>query len=395
MTEAIPEPPAKRRFPLWKKLAFATVPLIAVLALVELGFRLFAPGEQEDITKRWRFLQEFHPFLGIDRRPQGRKVLDDEHGKRTFTVNNIGFRGQDVQARKPAGVFRIACLGGSTTENEFVDDSQTYCAILQRLLREQTGRRDVEVVNAGCATYSTAHSFINYALRVSDLQPDLVTIYHGINDLVPGMCPGFRSDYRNFYRFYHLVGALQTDLELRIETPLDRVLRWSVAYRFCTRAVARSMVSQVREPRSFKVQPANRVTGEGPRIFERNLRAIITLAQANGSRVLLCTFPYVLRPDMTPAERGRLGGYGWFKFLTVRGVIDGLQRHNVIIERLAKEKGTLLADLATAVPKDFEHFFDSCHMTPEGQAVAARELTRVIMQSEVIGKQASRPTGPK
>lgn len=375
--------PAPRRLPLWKKLLFASLPIVVILLLIEGACRIFSTREPEDVALRWRYLQQFHPFLGIHRRPSGKKVLDDRYGRRTFTTNRLGLRGEELEERKPKGTFRICCLGGSTTENEFVDDSETYCALVQNLLRREAGNAQVEVVNAGCATYCTAHTLINFALRICELDADLITVYHGINDLVPGMCPGFEPDYSHFYRFYHTVGAAQTDLRLAVTTPLDPVLDWSATYRFCKRQFARQARSQIREPKTFRGPPKSRVSGPGPATFERNLRAIVRLAGSHGAKVLLCTFPYSLRENMSAAERSNLGGFGWSKFLTVEGVIDGLQRHNVIVQRLAHEENTLLCDLDRAVPKDFEHFFDSCHLRPKGQRLVAEALCNAILTAKI------------
>ena len=381
-------PPSPRVLSVWKRLVFACVPVLVTIALVELLFRGLVQPQREDPALRWRFLQRFHPFLGIYRRPAGKRTLKGEYGTRTFTTNHLGFRGEEIDERKPDGAFRIACMGGSTTENEFVDDSETYCALLQHMLRDAARNPKVEVINAACATYSTAHSFISYSLRVCELQPDLITIYHGINDLVPGMCPGFEPDYSHFYRFYHMVGAVQTDLRLAMRTPLDGLLGWSAIYRFTKARVAERVRSRIAEPASFRVAPACRVTGAGPAVFERNLRAIIRLAKGDGTNVLLCTFPYSLRENMSPQDRQRLGGFGWYKFLTVEGVIDGLLRHNLIVRRLAKEEGCLLCDLEAVVPKDFDHFFDACHIRPKGQKLAAQALCKSILAAKLIPARA-------
>ena len=378
------------RLPLWKKLLFASLPALVVLAAIEVACRATERHDPPQLVRRWRFLQRFHPFMGIYRRPSGRKVLDDAYGRRTFTTNKLGLRGDDIVEWKTPGVYRICCLGGSTTENEFVDDRDTYCAKLQCLLRERTGRARLEVVNAGCATYSTAHSFINYALRICDLKPDLVTIYHGINDLVPGMCPEFRPDYSHFYGFYHKVGALETDLELTVRTPFDPLLDWSAAYRLCQRRLAQRERSRFREPAYFATRPASRVSGPGPAAFERNVRATIRLARADGAKVLLCTFPYSLRHDMPRRDRNRWGQFGWSKFLTIDGVIDGLQRHNVILTQVARQEHTLLCDLERVVPKDTEHFFDSCHLTPKGQEVAAQALAKTILAAGLVPQPGPR-----
>jgi len=375
------------RMRLWKKLVFALVPLLVCLAAAELVCRILTPVEPEQRALGWRYLQQFHPFLGITRRPNGVKTLDDRYGKRTFTTNRWGYRGPEFKAKKPQGGWRMVCLGGSTTENEFVDDSKTYTVLLQGLLRERTGNANIEVVNAGCATYSTAHSLINYALHASDIDADLVSVYHGINDLVPGMCPGFVPDYAHFYRGYHLATALDTDLQFTLDTPLDSAFGWSALFRLCRKNMTVWLKPRPVNPERVPTRRASRVSGPGPAVFERNLRAIVRLAKANDARVLLCTFPSSLRPGMAQEELRHLGfwTYGWFTFLDVNGVMDGLHRHNAIVQRVAKEDDALLADLAAAVPRDFDHFFDSCHMTPKGQRVAAEALAKIILQAGLIG----------
>ncbi len=86
---------------------------------------------------------------------------------------------------KPPAVYRIACLGGSTTYGDGVDDWRlTYPALLQDSLRAW-GVSEVEVVNAGVPGYSSYESVINLEFRVLDLHPDLVFFYEAINDVYP------------------------------------------------------------------------------------------------------------------------------------------------------------------------------------------------------------------
>jgi len=85
---------------------------------------------------------------------------------------------------KPAGQFRIVCLGGSTTYTSDVKDYRdSYPYLLEKYLKAQ-GYNDVTVVNAGAGSWSSWESLINFQFRVLDLDPDLIIVYHGINDIL-------------------------------------------------------------------------------------------------------------------------------------------------------------------------------------------------------------------
>src|SRR5262249_15996927 len=98
-------------------------------------------------------------------------------------VNSLALRGEELPEKKPDGELRVLCLGGSTTGCEEMTEERTWPAQLQALLRERVPARAIRVINAGVRTYDTHMSWIDYALRLHRLEPDVVAIYHGINDL--------------------------------------------------------------------------------------------------------------------------------------------------------------------------------------------------------------------
>ncbi|MEM9024273.1 MAG: SGNH/GDSL hydrolase family protein, partial [Bacteroidota bacterium] len=90
--------------------------------------------------------------------------------------NNRGFHGSDWAREKPAGVFRVACIGGSTTARGYPADLEAWL----------NTRADTvfEVLNVGLGGWTTAHSVANFVLNVVDYNPDLVVIHHAWNDVV-------------------------------------------------------------------------------------------------------------------------------------------------------------------------------------------------------------------
>jgi len=97
-------------------------------------------------------------------------------------INNHGFRGEDFDAAKPPGTFRIVCLGASSTFGYRNVDAGTYPAILQRIIRAKRPDLKVEVLNCGIPHMNTDHIVAMFRHEVLDYQPDVVTFYEGYND---------------------------------------------------------------------------------------------------------------------------------------------------------------------------------------------------------------------
>jgi hypothetical protein len=103
--------------------------------------------------------------------PPGRKI--------TYSRNEYGFRGN----HRPAGSIGVLAIGGSTTNERFVDDADTWTARLEKLLRENNC--PIVISNAGIDGYSTAGniaSFNGWFNRIPGLRPRFILVYTGLND---------------------------------------------------------------------------------------------------------------------------------------------------------------------------------------------------------------------
>lgn len=63
------------------------------------------------------------------------------------------------------------------------DNDKTFPYQLERILRGDYGNNNVEVINAGVGGYDSWESLINLQFRVLDIDPDLIIVYHGTNDV--------------------------------------------------------------------------------------------------------------------------------------------------------------------------------------------------------------------
>ncbi len=121
--------------------------------------------------------------LHIPRNVELRHDVTDS-GKNSFIAiyrrDQWGLRG----AHESPGHIDVLAVGGSTTNELYVDDSQTWTAVLQQ--RFAAAGRTVVIANAGIDGHSTVghlNSFELWFPHVPDLKPKFVLFYVGINDV--------------------------------------------------------------------------------------------------------------------------------------------------------------------------------------------------------------------
>ena len=75
-------------------------------------------------------------------------IMNPGYRRGDLSHNSMGYRDREFSLEKPDGTFRIVALGGSTVYTAAVkDNSKTYPAQLQRVLRNKYGYKAVEVIN--------------------------------------------------------------------------------------------------------------------------------------------------------------------------------------------------------------------------------------------------------
>jgi len=373
--------PARRRNS--AKLLALIVGAIVALGLAEIVARVYCAARPLETPT----LQRFHPFLGYSLKPNGTTEIRDEFGTRRYSTNSLGLRGRDVPRKKGASTFRVICVGGSTTENQYVNDDETYPAQLERLLQAQYPALTIEVLNAGLSAYSTAHTLINFQLNLVGLEPDLLVVYQAINDLMPMGYPDFQSDYRNFYTSYHLRRLVETDL--RYEPDWPGWLRRTGVGQLLLRARRRTVIWDFDEAGPRPGFLMHRVAPDVLRVYERNLLHLVHLARAADVEVCLSTFAHVLKPVMPAETLKRLRRFPWYHHLSPRAVCEALIRMNVIVSRLAERERTLFVDNDKLMPKDLSLFIDTCHMRPPALKLLAEHFRDAIVKSGVVDARSS------
>jgi lysophospholipase L1-like esterase len=299
--------------------------------------------------------------------------------------NSLGYRGEEVAVPKPRGVFRIAVLGGSTIYTVEVDDyRESFPYQLQQELRRN--RPAIEVVNAGCPMYSSWESLMNLELRVLDLQPDLVMVYHGINDVharlvYPGSAyvgdnSGSRRPYdppeESLWDRSALLRIARTDLGFRAHETGQLYFRTfhgvptNHAEDFRQQVLEGTYPSGVFEQRTAQEMLHSNV----PTYFARNLRNMVAISRMNHAEAVLLTFawsPHFQDPRVSSAEYQ-----------------SAYEEQNALVLDICREHEVPCYDLSREMPRDPGLWTDGRHVNARGAAVKARLVARFLESSKLL-----------
>ncbi len=289
--------------------------------------------------------------------------------------NSLGYRGDEFSIEKPAGVFRIVALGGSTVYTEKVkDNTQTFTAQLESILRRQYGYTNIQVINAGVPGYTSWESLINLEFRVLDLQPDLIIIYQNTNDVTarlvdPQAYRGDNSGYRKQWSAPPVPWWEHSTL-LRI---VGRRQDWSEQIRL------RDMVEAPTTINRSGGDPYAALQQNKPVYFERNLRNMIAVARENGVAVMLATWAYAPGFD-DYADRD------YYQ--------QAFAEQNDIIRHLGQTHHVPVFDFAAQMPQDKRYWADGRHVNEAGARLKAELFAAFIDQAGLISASPQPSAGP-
>ncbi|MGZ5381764.1 MAG: SGNH/GDSL hydrolase family protein [Thermoanaerobaculia bacterium] len=319
----------------------------------------------EKVGKAYRL----HPLLIVAGRPDavleaaGHVVHLNARGQR---VTNV----RDVPVPKPAGTWRVVCEGGSTTFDLLApDDAGTWPARLGTLLGPRA-----DVVNGGFPGWTSLESMVALAIRDLDLQPDLVVVFSGVNDLQPASHVPFTPDYTLGHAdiLPRVTGVAPVPVRFVSRLVFVEWLRGRLKPQGSAQAAEGYAPSY-----EWKGGPKrDDIPAEAVAVYERNLRSTIAVAAAHGARTLLVAQSARVRARHETADREWLEG--WTPGLTATGYLAGLARYNAVARKLGDEGLALFLDPFGAGNFTDAHFLDPVHFSSAGSDLFAKTLAAFL-----------------
>jgi hypothetical protein len=327
-----------------------------------------------------------HRYLGYYPTP------NYEKGKNRHT--KLGFRDSSIKTSKSDSCFLIVCVGGSTTYTSHIEDyTKSYPSLLENKL-QQKGYKQVEVINAGAGGWGSWESLISLQFRVLSLNPDMVVIYHAINDVHPRLVwppeayqpdnSGYRISNFTFERSWVRFIAHKSNILRTLLIGMGKmgsVSGWGTISKDATTSYLWKFKKQYESgqyPQGiFKEVSASKMIGANPpKYFRQNLISMIDLVQRNGAQPILSTFAY------SRAFKD--------EFINSRAYQQALKEHNDLIRKLTKEKEVPLLDFAKKFPEDTALYYDGRHVTVQGAHKKAKIFANFIEPYLALDDSVSR-----
>lgn len=364
---------------LLQKAALILLSVLLSLLLAEFVLRRFLPPDENYYVWQPNLHKVFHPdssvFYGIK-------------GPSQFTINELGYRGPIVQPYKP----NYMCLGGSTTECLYLDNTETW----PYLLGKYTGLNVGSIGKSGC---TTREHYLHMKYYVSQLKHVKgVIIMVGLNDLMKRLSRDtlFENDFRFnaaaedsmvkniFLTHQNRVWWQRTGLYRlyqRIKQANNKSVQWKIqddnGTIFTTWRAYRKQATSLRDTLPDLTQALNEYT--------RNLELIYLQAQQQQLQLILVNQAALYQQHMLPYYEHLLwmGGIGNFQqqaghaYYSSAALQQGLAQYNQRLQQFCEGRaGVKYIDLASALPSDTSVFYDDCHFNEQGAQRVAQVISK-------------------
>ena len=303
-----------------------------------------------------------------------------ERTRWTLRTNSRGFPGRDVPYGPHPGVFRIVCLGDSSTFGWGVESDEAYPARLEAELRSRHPALPIEVVNLGVCGYSSFQGRILLDREALRYEPDAVTLSYGSNDWSPVPEP-FDAAYRRNAGWNGAVKAV-----------LNRSRAYQIYAAFLTRALAgreREAIEEIRSGTSG--MPLN----VGPEESERNLEAMMDRVRAAGADPILVTncVPGEMADPVRAAARAA-GAPLVDTGALLAAAIEDVAAGKVDPSGRARTVSTYREGALREHPDLEVYLADGCHPNPIGHRILARAVADAIESAPGFRRAAGAPLDP-
>ncbi len=286
-------------------------------------------------------------------------------------INGLGFRGREFPAEKPAGAYRILCLGDSYTFGDYLSDDETFPAALEKRLRQEFPGRAIEVINGGVNGYTITDEADLAREKGFSLGPDALIVGFVLNDLADLTR---RVSSRDNQR---IEARRMSESPL---TPIKDLLRRTATYNLLW-VIKASVMARLRLDPTIQEVPIRHLLTSSfdartEALFERYRDELVRLDQdsrRHGCRVVLVLYPFYEQVVASaPAEaQARMSRIASEASIPVVDLLPAFKRAGARARRLF------------LMPLDH-------HPSSGGYRLAAREVARALRAE--IPKTASPPS---
>mgnify|MGYP001229891435 FL=1 len=372
-----------------KNIFLVIVVSIVTLKIADLSFGMIQPMESlstsvNRATVRSIVLREFNPNQSAEVSPSNKLTTQADSLKQTpypVKIDENGFidNGNSDEANPK---LRVIFLGGSTTENLFVQPENRFPSVVELSLRKALNQT-VVTHNAGVAGNNSMHSYLSFIAKGIPLKPNYAVLMHNVNDLsllsktesywvAPSMRTLVAGNSRSMFADKDLFRSFTFDFLKRLKNIIFPNLYAYLGPRLLpNKALSRDEFQELRG--SLPVVNFNSAEKQ----FRSSLLSFTQLSRAWDIEPIL----------MTQANRINTNDIV-FKKLYETSPDIGMspeqfeliyQKFNDIIREVALEQNVQLIDLDVLLRPSNKYLFDTVHLNDEGNIRAGEIITKHLL----------------
>lgn len=352
-------------FLLFKK--FETFSITCILLLFT---NLFTPNFTSNISKVHNFItlpKNYTKTLIV----RG-NVMPNFEGLNTISTDDKGFRSLNKVDYENENTFRIFAIGGSTTEEIYVDDKETWTSLLEIGLTNSYNKSS-EVINTGVSGLRAEHHLATME-ETEKYHPNAYIFMMGVNDW-------------NKHIIDHFLELSSSSL-----INLPKTLIWK-GLSFVKSIVSskNSEVSEVSEEYGdFYSKQNNSLEKDDVRIFlpenidseyELMVKKIATKCNENEYICFFLNQPSAYSAQLTEELKKRL----WMTppnkeyTLDIASLIHISNLYNIELKRLASNNDIYFCDIASQIKPTTDYFYDDVHFNEKGSVKVANAVIECMM----------------
>lgn len=262
------------------------------------------------------------------------------------------------------GDIDLITLGGSTTDQRYIDDQKTWQSVMMKHL-ESKGK-SLQVANAGIdgqSSFGHLKCFEWWFPHVPDLKPSYVLFYIGLNDL-------YKDEDYAFDALIHEEEGFQNFVKERsilyyMARTLNGLWRAQSVVKISHRTFDFSKAIWTQEPH-FKGSYEDLIKSR-LKAYEGRLGRLIDEVETLGAKAVIVSQParryrfdlgYLEGEEsLEPQGQVQINGLDFYHLL---------RRLDQVSKRVADERGAIFIDLGSTRDWVDEDFYDTVHMKPSG-----------------------------
>ena len=388
----------------FQKAGLIVLSVLLSLFILEMVLRIIYPAQTHYLVWQPGLQHKFFPDTGI---------LGGLKSATSFTINRCGLRtdtndlrnGPDLfesslAEEKNAGAKYYLCIGASTTEGLYLDDSSTWPAQFARAAKASGDSAFKFIGNLAKSGCTMRENYIQLKYCVPQYKRiNTVFVMGGLNDMTrrlsqdTGYAPGFeftpqiedsfvntiflkqgRGQGNTWWRrsalFYLIQNAYHRSKPLSVEWMLQDNTGEIYSIWRKNRQHALSFLDTLPDMTAALDE------------YGRIINLMIDEAQKQKLRIIFINESAIWKDSMPEIEINKLwqGGIGKFQkesghvYYSPKALRHGLELYNQKLSSVCAARGVEVIDIDSKLPHDLSVFYDDCHFTNEG----ARQIGNVV-----------------